>query len=239
MTARFPAPSILKSLHVRGLAKYAFELFVIGALYFALTKLDLTLASIHSSTIPIAAAPGLALAAVLLRGLRIWPAIFAAALLAHVPTDMVDLNFTDSILALAIAAGDTLEAVIGGYLINLWSDGCRTFETPARAAKFVTVSLGPSAMLGATVGVGAICLIESASADFIAVWVTRWLRDASGMLVVAPAIVLWAVDDVRAFDHDRISFGKKWTLWTAFFAAAVLGFVAFSPLLELPVNRSA
>ncbi len=237
--ARFPAPKIFKSLHVRGLAKYAFELLVIGALYFALAKLDLALAGIHPSAIPIAPAPGLALAAVVLRGLRIWPAIFTAALFAHAPAGMADASFTDSILTLSIAAGDTLEAVIGGYLINLWSDGRRTFETPARAATFVTVSLGPSAMLGAAFGVGAICLIGSTCADSVALLVTRWLRDASGMLVVAPAVILWAIDDFRAFDDDRRLFGKKWTSWTAVFAAAALGFVAFSPLLELPVNRSA
>jgi PAS domain S-box-containing protein len=237
--ARFPAPKIFKSLHVRGLAKYALELLVIGALYFALAKLDLALAGIHPSAIPIAPAPGLALAAVVLRGLRIWPAIFTAALFAHAPAGMADASFTDSILTLSIAAGDTLEAVIGGYLIKLWSDGPRTFETPARAATFVTVSLGPSAMLGAAFGVGAICLIGSTCADSVALLVTRWLRDASGMLVVAPAVILWAIDDFRAFDDDRRLFGKKWTSWMAVFAAAALGFVAFSPLLELPVNRSA
>ena len=114
------------------------------------------------------------------------------------------------------------------------------FETPAGVAKFTTVSLGSSALFGATIGIGATCLMGSASwSEFIAPWITWWLRDASGLLVVAPAIVLWATDGLRAFDWDTGWFGKNWASGTALFASCVLGFVVFSPLLELTVNRGA
>jgi len=129
--ARFPTPKILKLSHIRALARYSFEVFVVGAIYFALAKLDLALTAIHPGAIPISPAPGFALAAILLRGLRIWPAIFAAALAPHAPTTIADATSADSILALSMAAAATLEAVIAGYLINVWSDGRRTFETPA------------------------------------------------------------------------------------------------------------
>src|SRR6516225_5783891 len=105
--ARFPAPKTLKSLHVGAASKYALELFVVGAVYFALAKLDLALAVIHPSAIPIAPAPGFALAAVLLRGARIWPAFFAAALAAHAPSAIRDTTL-DSISAFSIAVGATL-----------------------------------------------------------------------------------------------------------------------------------
>ena len=242
--ARFPTLKILKWPHIRALAEYTLELLVVGAVYFALAKLDVALAAIHPGAIPIAPAPGFALGAILLRGLRIWPAILVAASVAHAPTPIADATLADCVLTFSIAAAATLEAVIAGYLINLWSDGRRTFETPAGAAKFATVSLGPGAMLGATVGVGATCLIgATAWADCIAPWIAWWLRDASGLLVIAPALVLWATDDLRAFDQDKDQdkgwFGKNLASGTAFFATGVLGFVAFSPLLELPVNRSA
>ena len=237
--ARLPAPEMLKLLHIRGLAKYAFELLVVGAIYFFLAKLDLALATIHPDAIPVAPAPGFALAAVLLRGLRIWPAFFAASLAAQAPADIAEVTINNSTLILSIAVAATLEAIVGGYLINIWSGGRNTFETPARAAKFVTVSLGPSAMLGASVATGAVFLIGSGWTDLVALWLTRWLRDASGMLVVAPAIVLWATRDFRVFDHDRVSFRGNGVSATAFLAAGILGFIAFSPLIELPVNRIA
>jgi PAS domain S-box-containing protein len=237
--ARFPAPKTPKSLHVRAATKYALELFGVGVIYFALAKLDLALAVIHPSAIPIAPAPGFALAAVLLRGTRIWPAIFVAALAAHAPSAIRDATL-DSALTFSIAVGATLECVIAGYLINIWADGSRVFETAAGAAKFTLVSLGPSAMLGASIGVGAACLMGSAAwADFIALWITWWLRDASGLLVIAPAIVLWATGELETSDNGKALFVNNWTSGAAFLAAGVLGFVVFSPLLELPVNKSA
>jgi PAS domain S-box-containing protein len=240
--ARFSASKIPKSLPVRGLAKFGCELLVIGAIYFALKKLDLALAIIHPGAMPVAPASGFALAATLLRGLHIWPAILAAALVAHAPAPFSNMGIADWISMLSIAAGETLEALIGGHLINVWSGGRGTFETPVKTAKFVTVSLGPSAMLGATIITGVIYLnggIPPTWSDFIALWFTQWLRGASGMLVVTPVVMLWAIDDLLAFDRDPLSVSKKWMSTTAFVASGIFAFLAFSPMLELPVNRSA
>jgi integral membrane sensor domain MASE1 len=108
--------------------KYLIEFAAVAVVYFGVAKLSLTLASIHPSATPIWPPTGLALAAVLLWGHRIWPAIFAGAL-------VVNLNTAGSIsTSSAIALGNTLEAVIGGWLINRWSDGCNTFDTPVGVA---------------------------------------------------------------------------------------------------------
>jgi PAS domain S-box-containing protein len=238
--ARFPVPRIPKTLP--DLAIFAGELLVIGAIYFALKKLDLALAAVHLGALPVAPASGFALAATLLRGLRIWPAVLATALLAHASVPFSNMSIADWILALSIATAATLEAVISGYLINVWSGGRGTFETPARAAKFVTVSLGPGALVGATIVAGATYLIGAMPpvwSDFIALWCTHWLRDASGMLIVTPVIVLWAIDDLLAFDRDSESVSKKWMSTGTFLATGIFGFLAFAPVLDLPVNRSA
>jgi PAS domain S-box-containing protein len=238
--AHSPTPEALKLTRIRALTKYVLELLVVAAIYFALAKLDRTLAAIHPSAIPIAPAPGFALAAILLRGLRIWPAIFVAALGANAPTAIADAAVTDFLPALSIAAAATLEAVVAGYLINIWSEGRRTFESAAGAAKFTIVSLGPSTMLGAIVGIAPTFFTGSAAwSDYVAPWMTWWLRDASGLLVIAPPIVLWATDDLRAFDRDTGWFRKNWATGAAFVATGVLGFLAFSPLLDLPLDRNA
>src|SRR5215831_2106918 len=113
--AHSPTPEALKLTRIRALTKYVLELLVVAAIYFALAKLDRTLAAIHPSAIPIAPAPGFALAAILLRGLRIWPAIFVAALGANAPTAIADAAVTDFLSALSISAAATLEAVVAGY----------------------------------------------------------------------------------------------------------------------------
>src|SRR5262249_34656029 len=130
--ALLPLPRPLKFFDARDLLEYLFDLFAIAATYFALEKLDLAIAAIHLSAIPIAPAFGFALGAMLLRGLRVWPAIFTAAFAAHIPTAVSDTSSADAILSVAIATSDTLAVIIGTYLISLRSGGCGTFETPAR-----------------------------------------------------------------------------------------------------------
>src|SRR5262245_27124629 len=90
------------------------QLIFVGLAYFTLAVLGLRLASIHPSATPIWPPTGLAIAAVLLRGYRIWPAIFVGALVAN------QLTAGSIFTSLAIASGNTLEAVIAVYFVRLW-----------------------------------------------------------------------------------------------------------------------
>src|SRR5262245_41364480 len=121
-------------------AAYALELIVIGAAYFALAKGGLLLASINPSATPIWPPTGLALACVLLRGYRIWPAIYLAAFLANATTAGTLTT------AAAIGAGNTLEGIIGGYLVNRWSNGRDSFVSPLGVARFALLSLPATAV---------------------------------------------------------------------------------------------
>src|ERR1700680_3651490 len=206
--------------------KYPMELAAVAIVYFGAANLSLTLASIHPSAPPIWPPTGLALAAVLLWGYRIWPAIFAGALL-------VNLITAGSIYtSCAIGFGNTMEAVIGGWLINRWSDGRNTFDTPMSVARFTLISLGPSTMTSATIGVGSLSLAGYADTSNLApIWMTWWLGDLAGALVVTPVIVLWRAP--LSLDRDGL-------LRSAAIIATTLalGIVAFSPLFEQTANRA-
>src|SRR5258705_10261510 len=103
---------------------YTGGLVGIGVIYFALAKGGLALASIHPSATPIWPPTGFALAAVLLWGYRTWLAIFTAAVIAKATT-------AGSVAtAIAIAAGNSLEAGFCAYPINPWSGGLNTVFTP-------------------------------------------------------------------------------------------------------------
>src|SRR4051794_18650680 len=147
-------------------------LVAIGVIYFALAKGGLALASIHPSTTPIWPPTGVALAAVLLRGYWTWPAIFAAALIANATT-------AGSVAtAIAIAAGNALEAVVGAYLINRWSGGCNTFSSPDSVAKFVLICVVIATPISASIGLTSLTIfgyIEQKS--FADAWITWWLGD--------------------------------------------------------------
>src|SRR5262249_32253734 len=155
----------------RGVAKYAFELAIIGAGYFALAQVGLTLAAIYSGAVPLWLPAGLALAVVLLPGLRIWPAGFARAVCRGMPTHVSRARVSGAVLlSLGVAAGSALEASVGGYLVNAWSQGRKTSDTAAGVAKFAVVALGPSAMIGAIVGAGSLYLAGEVDwGNFIAI----------------------------------------------------------------------
>ena len=117
-------------------ALYALDLCVIGVGYFALAKIGLMLASINPSAIA-----GLACDRTGIRG-------SSAARLPGLASDpgwsirRQRLTTAGSIgTSLGISAGNTVEALLGAYLINRLSDGKATFESPAGVARFALLSL--------------------------------------------------------------------------------------------------
>jgi signal transduction histidine kinase/CheY-like chemotaxis protein len=210
----------------RGIS-HAGGLVAIGVIYFALAKGGLALASIHPSATPIWPPTGVALAAVLLWGYRTWPAIFAAAVVANATT-------AGSVAtAIAIATGNSLEAVVGAYLINRWSSGCNTFSTPNSVAKFALIYFVIATPISASIGLTSLVTagyIERT--NFANAWVTWWLGDVTGALVIAPVIVLWASSDYHAFNRNE-SLETVGVLATA----AAVGLIAFSPLIEQTPSR--
>ncbi|WP_084305866.1 MASE1 domain-containing protein [Bradyrhizobium sp. ARR65] len=206
---------------------YAGGLVAIGAIYLASAKGGLALASIHPSATPIWPPTGVALAGVLLWGYRIWPAIFAAAMIANATT-------AGSVAtAIAIATGNSLEAVVGAYLINRWSGGCNTFSTPNSVAKFALICVVIATPISASIGLSSLAAAGYIKqTNFADAWVTWWLGDVTGALVIAPVIVLWGSSHYPAFNRN----GFLETVGVLATAAAV-GLIAFSPLVEQTPSR--
>jgi len=201
--------------------RYVAALVGIGATYFAVAKLGLELASINPSATPIWPPTGLALASVLLWGYRVCPAVFLAALLANATT--AGSLYTASLIAL----GNTLECLVGGYLVNRWSDGRATFDTPAGVTRFALISLLAATPISATVGVGSLFMAGYADeARLLSIWTTWWLGDLAGAVVIAPVIVLWVRNGARSFNRGELR-GTA----AVVAAASVVGVIAFSPLI--------
>ncbi len=155
---------------IRDLAAYVVELLAVGTVYFVLAKVGLTLASLNPGASAIWPATGFALASTLVRGYRVGPAILVASFAANVT------NAGSVYTSAAIAAGNMLEALAAAWLINLWSNGRETFETPTGVAKFALVCLVPSTIISATLGVGSLTLAGYADPSaFASIWMT-WCR---------------------------------------------------------------
>src|ERR1700745_1662581 len=97
---------------------------LLTAVYFIADKVVLRLAALHASASPVWPPAGIALAALLVLGYRAWPAIFVGAFLVNITTAG---NVATS---LAIASGNTLEALCGAWLVNRFAGGHRVFVLP-------------------------------------------------------------------------------------------------------------
>ena len=177
----------------RASGRFAAELVLVAAVYFLLAKAGQFLTAYAGGT-PIWPAAGVGLAAVLLCGLRVWPAIFVAAFAAVFTSDVANSTLTAAIVSLSgVALGYAVEAAVGFYLTKLWSGGDRTFDTPAGVLKFAAIGLFPSTMTGAAIAAASLSIVQYVDwSEFVSRWLTWWLGDAVGALVVTPFIVLWA-----------------------------------------------
>jgi len=162
----------------------------IGALtliYIVAGKLALKLAFVNASASPVWPPAGIALAAWLVLGYRVWPAIFIGAFAVNFWTT---LNILSSI---GIACGNTLEAMCGAWLVNQFANGIRVFDRPRDVFKFGLAAL-VSTMVSPTIGVSSLAITGFAQwSHFSTIWSTWWLGDASGDLIITPLLVLWSV----------------------------------------------
>jgi PAS domain S-box-containing protein len=115
-----------------------------------------------------------------------WPGVFAGAFLANLFTAGTPLT------SAGIAAGNTLEAVLGVHLVNRFAGGRGVFTRPQDVFKFVVLAGLVSTAVSATAGVTSVSLGGWAEwSDYGRIWLTWWLGDAAGDLIVAPFVVLW------------------------------------------------
>ena len=170
----------------RPTARRLAKLALVAVAYFVGAKLGLQLAFVNASATAVWPPTGIALAAVVILGADVWPAIFVAAFLANLTTQG---NLATSI---GIATGNTLEAVVGGSLVLRFAGGARAFEHPENVFKFTMLGAVFATAISPFIGITSLALAGYADwDDYARIWTTWWLGDMVGALVVAPPILLW------------------------------------------------
>lgn len=170
---------------MRGARRVAL-LLLLAALYFGAGQFGLSLAFVNRSASAVWPPTGIAIAACLLFGPGVWPAILLGAFLVNLSTNGA---FVPSIL---IAAGNTFEMLAASWMVRRFAGGTRAFDRTST----ILVYLGAAAIASAcaaTIGLIALVagdLVRPASHGMI--WLTWWTGDLSGALLVAPPIIAWA-----------------------------------------------
>lgn len=161
-------------------------LFGLAAVYYFAARLGLRFAFINSSVTTIWPPAGIALAGFVLFGYRVWPAIFGGAFFANFMT-------TGAVLpSLGIAVGNTSEGLLAAYLVNRFARGGRVFDRVRDILRFTLLAALLSTTVAASIGVASLAMGGLVSmSDAPRVWLTWWLGDAVGDIVVAPALIIW------------------------------------------------
>ena len=167
--------------------------------YFSAGKLGLSLAFVHPSATAVWPPSGIALAVLLLLGLRMWPAIFVGAFL-------VNLNTAGTVItSLGIASGNTLAAVLGAYLITRYAGGAQVFQQARSVFRFIFLAAVVSTIVSATVGSATLLGSGLAQPSHLrSIWLTWWLGDATGIIVVTPLLLLGFLDSPWHWDQRKL-----------------------------------
>jgi PAS domain S-box-containing protein len=172
------------------------QILVTAAVYFAAAKLGLRLAFVAEQVTVVWPPTGIALAALVVFGPRLWPGIALGAFAANATA-----NETLA-MAAAIATGNTLEGVAAAWMLRRLDfrpqlDRLRDVLALTAAGALV------SPIVSATIGVVSLCAggLESWK-DSWSLWSVWWLGDAIGALIVAPLLLVWS-KSVRSFDRQH------------------------------------
>src|SRR6266851_9255293 len=182
-------------------SRYSRNLTVLAALagvYFVAGKLGLKLAFVNASATAVWPCTGIALAAFLIPGYRVWPAILTGAFLVNVTT-------AGSVAtSMGIAVGNTIEGVVGCYLVTRFAGGPHSFERAQDVFKFGFLAGMVSTAVSATIGVSSLALSGFAEWTMYGpIWCTWWLGDAVGAVVVTPLLLVWRENPLLKWTREQ------------------------------------
>jgi signal transduction histidine kinase len=183
-------------------------ILVLFAAYYATGRLGLWLDAESGFASLVWAPSGISLVALLIFGYRLWPGIALGAFLVNTT---VGAPFA---VACEISVGNTLEAVLGVYLLRRVARFER-LERLRDVAALTFLAALVSTLVSATIGVASLWAGGLLAATARATWIAWWIGDALGDLLVAPLLL-------TIIRRPQLSLGRrKWLEATVLFALLV------------------
>lgn len=209
---------------------YAVQLAMVAAGYFLLGKWGLEYASLKPIVSLLWPPSGFALAMVLLLGVRVWPAIALGAYWVNWASGV------GAVPALAIAAGNSSEAILAWYLLRRQhAFDVHLGRTNDVFALLLAAALAPciAAVLG-----GVVYGINVAGVYDIHAALIWWMGDMTGILVVTPIILVWTKTPPRLsgwqwLELFALILCAAWVSQKIFFDPSRIGDAAYPAALAL------
>ncbi len=166
---------------------YVGQVLAVASTYLAAALVGLSLDAVSGFASLVWPATGIALAAVLLGGRRLWPGVFIGALVANA------LTGAPLFVALGIATGNTLEALVGASALKRVEGFRLALDRVRDVLALILFAATLSTIVSATIGVATLYIAGMAAPqDVLETWRTWWVGDAIGALLIAPLILVWA-----------------------------------------------
>ena len=217
----------------RGIPGDLFLITGLCALYYATAKFGFLLAVPPGNVTAVWLPSGIALAAVLTFGYRLWPGIWIGSLILNASFLFNNLQAIDPVrsgamahslvVGSAIASGSTLEVIVAAYLFHRLTREKSICESGRGVITFATCSGAISCLIGATVGVGSLFLGGFLGAGHVGMaWLTWWLGDTTGILLVTPLLMTLRIRPWFPWSSRRIV-----EVLVLFALVIIIGFLLF------------
>lgn len=172
-----------------------FACIAIALLYFFSGQLGMLVAIPGTYATAFWPPSGFALAATLVCGYGVCPGIFLGALSLDLFTvHAIDLQlyplsaFTVSTIT---SLGACLQAATGAWLVKKFIHASHPFTRAVDVIKFCFLAIG-SCLINATIGASCLAFSGLISWGFFStVWLTWWIGDAVGILIITPLMIIW------------------------------------------------
>ena len=153
---------------------------------------------------------GIAVAALLLGGLWLWPGVLLGSVVVNLWMSG-DFATPDSLgrsalVAVGIGAGAALQAVLASSLVRMSVPHLNIFRLEAGVIRLLLLAGPVACVVNATIGVSALFIAGLIPAEgFLFNWWTWWIGDSIGVLVFLPLILIWEQRPYREWWNKQVT----------------------------------
>jgi signal transduction histidine kinase len=135
---------------------------------------------------------GIAFVAVFFFGYRVAPGVMLGSLIGNNGIYLPDFTAVGFIVATSIGIGAAIETSLGVYFLKRFGNYERPFDQIRSVWVFVVLSAFGSCLVNATIGSSSLVLGGFAPPAIHGnIWLTWWLGDAAGVVIIAPLLIVW------------------------------------------------
>lgn len=176
--------------------------------YYIAGRFGLLLAVPPGYATPVWPASGLALAAALLWGYRVWPGVLIGSFLANislgVDTSTQAALIKSLMIPFSIGSGAAIQAVAGAWLFHKFIGKTSNLDTINEIIRFLLLAPVGSSCVNATIGTGTLLLAGVVPPDnYIFNWVTWWCGDAIGILIFTIILITFFAKPYQIWRRRR------------------------------------